>query len=107
MKILCVHGVGGHLSDLSWQTEWIDAISNAMHRVGGPAIGAGSVSFSMIDPLFARRPLTPSDWARAAALLAESGLVHGLGDRWDAARGWLDTLGSRIRWTAGMVVQWV
>lgn len=106
MKILCVHGIGNHLSDLTWQSEWRSAISTAVSDAGGPALKDDDVSFLMIDPVFERYPLDAADWARATALLAESGIVHGLGDRWDVARGWLDTLGSRIRWTAGMVVQW-
>src|SRR5262249_39298435 len=107
MKILCIHGVGQHLSNGTWQTDWRNALTAAVQNAGGPALKPGDIEFSLLDSLFERYPLSTSQWAEATALLAESGIVHGIGDIWHTARGWLDTLGSRVRWTAGMVVQWV
>ena len=105
MKFLCIHGIGNHLSDTQWQSLWTTALIGAVSKAGG-TLTSNDVEFSMLDRTFDQYPLSAADWARATALLAKSGIIHGLGDQWESARGWLDTLGSRIRWTAGMVVQW-
>ena len=73
MKILCVHGVGDHSTDLSWQSQWKDALSAAITSAGGTT---PQVDFVMCDGIFDKYPLNAWTWAKATALLAESGIEN-------------------------------
>ena len=101
LKVFCVHGVGNHHEDLSWQAEWKGAIRSA---VGVPEDEL-AIEFNCptYDALFSEFDLTVLGTVKAAGKLAGSGIA-GLFRR---RRGFFDRVREGIRWTAGMVVEWV
>ena len=103
LRVLCVHGIGNHHVDLSWQRAWQDAIVAGIHR-WDPAREV-SLSFPLYDDIFDAHPITVAGTVDAALQLLGSGIVHGIGDlfRPRAARA---PISEKLRWTAGMVVQW-
>lgn len=100
LRVLCVHGVGGHGADLSWQDDWADAILAAVRR--WDAERQVLCEFVLYDDIFEEADLSFFTTVRAVWKLLGSG-VGGLFRR----RGLLDEVQERTRWTAGMVVQWV
>lgn len=108
LRVLCVHGVGNHQASLDWQERWRDTIRHALAR-WSPARTV-EFHFVMHDHLFDKAPLGPLQIADALAKLLGSGLWHGIGDLFGrlsrgGRRGPM-SLSQRVRWTAGMVVQW-
>src|SRR5688572_21109461 len=105
IRVLCVHGVGDHHSDTTWQHDWQAAIRQSVARFTAtrPVI----FDFVLYDDIFAKREyqITPLSIASAVWKLSVSGVVHGVNDLFRRQRGLAD-ISSRIRWTAGMVVQW-
>jgi hypothetical protein len=104
MKVLCVHGVGDHRTDDGWKARWSAAIRGGLRAAGARA--EPEIAFLLHDHLFARRKVGLADAIRAAMKLLASGVRHGIGDLLRRPRGIFD-LSPRLRWTAGMVVQWV
>lgn len=108
LKILCVHGIGDHHSNLAWQEEWKTAIETNLRR-WSPAIEC-EFSFLLHDAIFAKYPISAADVAEAVLKLGASGVVHSIGDAitslFSRRRGFLEDVSSTVRWTAGMVVQW-
>lgn len=104
LRILCVHGVGQQDASPEWRAGWTDAISAG---VGGWSPGRKiETSFVAYEDLFARAPLTLPGIAVAIGKLLASGVWHGVGDLFHRPRG-ISDLPERLRWTAGMIVQWV
>jgi hypothetical protein len=97
LRILGVHGVGGHPAGGAWEQEWRDAI-----RVGlGVSAGENGpdVEFVHYDDICARYPVSAWDVVKALAKL--------LGSAAGAAARQTRGFGSRARRTAGTVVLWV
>jgi hypothetical protein len=101
--VLCIHGVGDHHSDPSWQFEWRNAILSGLDawRPGPDP----RIEFVVFDHLFERHELDAATIAKAIWKLGVSGMVHGIGDMFRRRRGLLE-IPERLRWTAGMVAQW-
>ncbi|MCP4316009.1 MAG: caspase family protein [Hyphomicrobiales bacterium] len=112
VKVLCIHGVGHHPNGGKWQDNWEAAFDDAVARTGKPA--ELEVAYFLYDHIFQEAGITPQGTLEALGKLATSGLVHGIidlltpkgrsvpGPGARAARG----LSDKVRWTAGMVVQW-
>jgi hypothetical protein len=112
LRILCVHGVGDHHSDLSWQADWQVTVESAVRRWDPGA--APEFHFIAYDDIFEQHPITIGGTAEALAKLLKSGVVAGLatlGERitgiFRHQRGLFGGLSEKVRWSAGMVVQWV
>src|SRR3990167_1620868 len=103
VRVLCVHGIGDHHSDLSWQAAWHDAITRGLRRWRSDARAA--CDYLMYDHLFDAAPLGPIEVARALWKRGGGGASHWLGDLLGRAPGVRGVAGP-IRWTAGMIVQW-
>lgn len=109
LRILGIHGIGLHDRDDAWQAKWVAAAEAS-------AAGSGcelSFEWVLYDELFRKEDLTALDVAHALGRLLTSGIVHGIGDlfsrsmRDPTARGrWVQGMSDKVRWTAGMVVQW-
>lgn len=104
LRIMGVHGVGNHHDDLSWQDEWKDAISAGLLR-WNPQLKL-EFHFPLYDDIFSAEQITAAQSAAAIAKLLGSGIVHGIGGLFHRRSRGLFDLPDRIRWTAGMVVQW-
>jgi hypothetical protein len=104
LSILCVHGVGHGEADPNLQPSWSDAISRGL-QAWDPAI-AVSVNFLRYDALFEREPPDAAAYGEAMAKILASSVLHGVGDLFTRRRA-LFNLPDQIRWTAGMVGQWV
>jgi len=97
-----VHGVGDHHTDQSWQSGWQEVIRAGLTR-WNPDLRL-EFHFPLYDDIFAAEKVTPAAIAIAVAKLLGSGIAYGIGDL--IRRRGLATLPQRVRWTAGMVVQW-
>lgn len=97
LKVLCVHGVGQHPTGGPWEGEWKRAIDEAFARLDPDVVP--QVEFVYLDDIFAKYEITPLEVAQAIVKLAASGV----GALFRRPKG----LGDEVRWTAGMVVQWV
>jgi hypothetical protein len=101
LRVLCVHGIGDHHTDLDWQKDWRNAIESSL-----TAVAAGieaKVEFLTYDDLFDRAEITFAGTVEAVAKLLGSGVAGFFRRR----RGLFAGVTDRVRWTAGMVVQWV
>jgi hypothetical protein len=112
LKVLAVHGVGRHLAGGPWQKSWSDAIETSV--TGAAPDRQVKTEFVTYDDLFQAEDITALGTLEAVGKLLGSGIRHGIGDTLGgifgraraptrAARG----LPDRLRWTAGMVVQWI
>ena len=106
LSILCVHGVGHGDIDPDLEGSWTKAICDGLIAWNPQLKGEISCDFLMYDKLFEQAPLNPVSYAKAFAELLASGAIHGAGDLFTRQRGLFD-LPDKIRWTAGMVAQWV
>jgi hypothetical protein len=104
MKVLAIHGVGHADAELSWQAEWRGTITRGVGVWG--AVTVPDVTFLTYDDLFSSEPLNTSEVLDAFTRLAASGLFYGLADVFSNRRGFGERL-EEVRWTAGMVAQWV
>jgi phospholipase C len=106
MRLLCLHGIGhgdadtGARFDPGWREHWRKAIEAALQATGVPP-GRLQIQWLAYDDLFGDGP-NALQIARAAPLLLE-GIVEEITRR--RAFGLL--LPEMLRWTAGMVVQWI
>ncbi len=107
MKILCIHGVGRHPRGGNWETDWSEAIKQSLERAGTEP-DTVEVSYVYYDDLFARQEISWTDVLSALWKLGSSAATSLTRGR-SAARGGrgFGDLGTRVRWTAGMVVKWV
>lgn len=112
LKILAVHGVGGHEAGGAWTERWRTAITESLGRAAPDT--EADIEFVAYDDIFEEERFTALGTLEAVGKLLGSGLRFGIGDRvtnWLGrsglrARG-LRAIPDRIRWTAGMVVQWI
>ncbi len=113
LNILAVHGVGYHAVDGDWTARWTDAIRRSVGRISADA--RVHVEFVHYDDVFDAEAITAAGTLEAIATLGASGLRHGVGDalagvfgrRAPRSRGTSTAaIPDRLRWTAGMVVQW-
>ena len=104
LSILCVHGVGHGDADVNLQASWTQSISEGLHA-WNPALVV-ACDFLQYDALFDQAPHNPLTYAAAFASVLASGMVHGIGDLFTRERG-LFEMPEQVRWTAGMVAQWV
>lgn len=104
LRVLSIHGVGEHHSNLNWTTAWRDALAQGIRR-WDPEM-AVEYNFLCYDDVFAMKDQSE------ACLMSWLWMILGA----DCFR-WLGrprcrskptrTLRDEIRWTAGMVVQWM
>ena len=97
LKILCVHGVGRHPTGGAWEGEWKRSIEEPIARLD-PDVQV-QVEFVHLDDIFDQFKIGPLDVIEAIGKLGASGVSS----LFRSPRG----LGDQVRWTAGMVVQWV
>ncbi len=102
--ILCVHGVSHGDADANLRPSWTEAITTGLQAWDSDL--AVTCDFLSYDDLFDQAPLNPVTYGSAFARLLASGVSHGIGDLFSRERGLFD-LPDKIRWTAGMVAQWV
>ncbi len=104
MRILAIHGVGHADAKTDWQPQWQSAIENGL-KVWSPR-AAPQTDFLVYDQFFAQADLNSPVVAAALLRLTASGLFFGVTDLFRGRRGVGDVL-EDVRWTAGMVAQWV
>ena len=97
IRILCVHGVGGHPVGGKWESDWADAIHAGLDT--GPREPQPLISYVHYDDISDRYPISAMDVLEAMGKLAISGITA----PFRRTRG----LGDNVRLTAVMVVQWV
>lgn len=97
LKILCVHGISGHPTGGAWEGVWKAAIEAPLASLDPEVIPV--IEFVYLDAIFDKYPLTPAGVLEALWKLGKSGLMAPLRQ----PRNLVDD----VRWTAGMVVQWV
>jgi hypothetical protein len=97
LKVLCLHGVGHHPPGGPWETAWQVATQNALDQVD-PGSNP-DIRFMHYDDLFANYTISFADSLEAVGKLASSAVTS----PFRGAPG----LSGTLRWTAGMVVQWV
>ncbi len=112
LKILAIHGVGRHQAGGDWEVRWADAIKRSLTRTDPSA--TSEIEFLTYDDFFDAEQITTFGTLEAIAKLAGSGLWHGIGDAVDSIFGQrprrarsLRNVSEKLRWTAGMVIQWV
>lgn len=104
MRILGIHGIGHADAQTDWQPQWRSAITAGL-QTWNPA-AAPEFDFMTYDALFEASDLNTPVVLEAFVKLAASGLFYGIADIFRSRRGLGDTL-EDVRWTAGMVAQWV
>lgn len=105
MRILAIHGVGhGDAKTTDWQPKWRQAVADGL-GAWRPGL-EHTVEFLGYDDLFESAPLGVPEVIEALYRLSSSGLFHGLTDRLRSRGGLASALDS-VRWTAGMIAQWV
>ena len=104
MQILAIHGVGHGDAKTDWKPQWQQAVLKGLGtwRAGLEP----SVEFLGYDDLFESAPLGVSEVLEALYRLSASGLFYGLTERMHSRGGLASALDS-VRWTAGMIAQWV
>jgi hypothetical protein len=106
ISVLCVHGVGHGDVDPDLEGSWTKVITDGLTAWDSKLKDAVSCDFLMYDTIFDKAPLNPVTYGKAFAELLASGIAHGIGDLFTRERGLFD-VPDQIRWTAGMVAQWV
>src|SRR5262249_46135854 len=104
LSVLCVHGIGHGDMDPNLEPSWIEAITTGFNAWDQEV--SVTCDFLKYDDLFEQAPLNPVTYSSAFAKLLASGVVHGVGDLLTRERGLFD-LPDTIRWTAGMIAQWI
>lgn len=106
LKLLCVHGIGHGDTDNDLRPSWEKAIRGGLGKWDAELAAGATLDFLVYDDIFKDAPNNPVDWAAALAKLLASEVVHGIGDMFHRERVY-GGLSDRVRWTAGMVAQWV
>jgi hypothetical protein len=104
MRILAIHGVGHCDANNGWQPGWRSAVSDGLKAWSNRA--APDIEFLAYDHFFEQAPLDGGVVRDALLRLAASGLFYGIADRFRNRSGLAAALES-VRWTAGMIAQWV
>jgi hypothetical protein len=104
LRVLCLHGIGNHHSDTRWQQTWEAAIRAGIARWDDRR--PVECLFPLYDDLFDAYPISAGDTSDATLRLLSSGIRYGAQDifRTRTLRG---SVPETVRWTAGMIVQWV
>ena len=97
LRVLCVHGVGNHPTGGPREGRWKASIEQALQTIDGEVVPL--VEFVHLDDIFARHPIGFLDVLEAFAKLAKSATASLFRSP--------KSVGDQLRWTAGMVVQWV
>jgi metacaspase-1 len=111
VRILCIHGIGHGDIDRAQQEGWRSAITQAIQRWDPRA--ASQIDFVLYDDLFANVRINAVTIAKALAKLLAGGVSSAASDVEDWVSGLFPQvrafggLSEEVRWTAGMVVQWV
>ncbi|NML45377.1 caspase family protein [Ramlibacter sp. G-1-2-2] len=105
MRILAIHGVGHGDAKTDWPPQWQQAVLSGL-QTWRPDLDVPAIEFLHYDSFFEQAPLGAPEVAEALFRLSASGLFHGLTDMM-RSRGGLGTALDAVRWTAGMVAQWV
>ncbi|HTS84494.1 MAG TPA: caspase family protein [Usitatibacter sp.] len=105
MRVFMVHGVntGEDPASGDWQAAWEDAF-RASAAAAGHA-GAIDFGFARFDAIFERFPLNAATVARGLLLLARGALEPP--PEWGTRDLRAADLMGTLRWTAGMVLQWI
>jgi hypothetical protein len=121
LRVVCIHGVGDHHTNLDWADQWRHAIQDAVATWN--VNQSVTCDFLLYDDLFQHANLSPATYAEALFKLGGSGLVaageaiadkvgqtvdditSGIGSLFHPSRGLAD-IPAELRWTAGMVAQW-
>lgn len=106
ISILCAHGVNHGDLDPDLEGSWSKAICDGLVAWNPALQGAITCDFLKYDNLFEQAPLNSASYTQAFAELLASGVIHGIGDLFSRKRG-LFEVPDKIRWTVGMVAQWV
>lgn len=110
MKILCIHGVGHQdavdpeAAAENWRRDWEGVVSQGLRKWNAGA--NPEFRFPAYDPFFEAAPLKAATVIEALGRLTASGLFYGVVDMFRSRRGIGDMMDS-VRWSAGMVAQWV
>ncbi|WP_449433778.1 caspase family protein [Pseudomonas putida] len=104
VKILCVHGIGHEEADENFETSWHRSIADAVLRVAPNA--DIELDYFQYDARFASSGLDTPEIAQATLRLLTSTVIHSVGDVLRRDRG-IGQFSDRLRWTAGMVAQWI
>lgn len=97
MTILCIHGVGRHKPGDKWEAAWRHAILSSIDQVDPDSVP--EIVFAYLDDIFKAHPITLLGTLEAIGKLVGSAVTS----PFRKSRG----IGGKLRWTAGMVVQWV
>ncbi len=103
LKLLCVHGVGEHETNLDWVEQWRAWVEAGLRQYD-PSIRV-EVDVLFFQAFFEKAPLDHKTYAKALASLLGSGIWHGFIPGQRSIRGERGA-SERLRWTAGMVAQW-
>lgn len=104
VKVLCVHGIGRHEERPGWFEPWRELVTTAI-REHAPQCAVEAVPLLYAEE-FRETGVSAAEVGRALGELLASWAWHGLLDLIPRPRG-LEQLGDELRWTAGMVAQWV
>ncbi len=105
IRVLCVHGVGRGSEEPVSEEAWSDALWQGLERVDPEA--RLEVRFLHYVDIFAGHELTALDCVKAVGKLSASWVTTTVGDLFGARGAPRGDLKDDLRWTAGMVVQWV
>ncbi len=107
LRVFCVHGVGHGDADPTWRDRWRTTIAQEIAKQPNGGQWIVEADFADYDDIFEQYPLGPKEIAEAMLRLT-GGLIEGTPG--GAKRGLFDSLTSldeTLRWTAGMVAQWI
>lgn len=105
IRVLCVHGVGRGSEEPNAEHAWSDALWQGLERADTTA--RIEIRFLHYLDLFAGRELTALDCLRAVGTLSASWVTTTVGEMFGSRGAPRGDLKDDLRWTAGMVVQWV
>ena len=107
LHVLMVHGIGhgDNPDDPKWKTEWKEAFLKNARKAGYSDADNIQIGYAVFDDIFEDYPLDAITITRGMALLASHAFdpPPTFGRREVIERG----IDSTIRWTAGMVLQWI
>jgi hypothetical protein len=105
MRILAIHGVGHGDAKTDWPPQWQQAVLQGL-GAWRPGMEPPQIDFLHYDHIFEQAPLAAAEVTEALVRLAASGLFYGISDKFHS-RGGLGAALDAVRWTAGMIAQWV
>jgi hypothetical protein len=104
LRILLVHGVGGHARKPAWNESWEAAVTTQL-KSWDPTIVA-TFHAPTYDHLFTNHGLDLWDWGEGVIRLGWSWLKHRDESSRRRSRDFSSVITGNLRWTAGMVAQW-